>query len=322
MGGQLPGPVCRQLKARRIDTGTLCRNTSPVPRPVGTKPSSSEIRRKQLEYLEYAIGVSYLMQAKSEGESAESWIEQELKSVGGGKSKPRRVQSFLGGAFLRMYLDGKKDPKVIAEAGVEIGASPEFKRLTEDLSSFLQTAVDHHHLINGEPDKLLVAADRHLKAKLKPGAGGIAFRYTLNAVIGGVTGVDVESVTLLSDASTSHGLVSKYRVDINFSDTYDFENKRKGEYDHYRKQLARYLIADDFEKFEDAYSREAHHPFDKKIHKTHLDSAAVFASFMYALEQKKWTPGGLAWDVTVPAEITLVFKPSHHAGSALKAHGR
>jgi hypothetical protein len=38
---------------------------------------------------------------------------------------------------------------------------------------------------------------------------------------------------------------------------------------------------------------------------------------MDALEQKKWTPGGLEWDVTVPTEITLVFKPAHKAAWAL-----
>ena len=108
-------------------------------------------------------------------------------------------------------------------------------------------------------------------------------------------------------------------VNITFSDTYDFENRRYGEYDHYRKELALYLGANDFEGFESVYSREAHHPFDKKMHKTHLDNAAVFASFMYALEQKRWTPGGMKWDVTVPTEITLVSKPAHHYASAHKA---
>lgn len=35
MGGfRLPGPVCRVLGALEIDTGTLCRGTSPLPGPV------------------------------------------------------------------------------------------------------------------------------------------------------------------------------------------------------------------------------------------------------------------------------------------------
>lgn len=311
-GGSLPGPVCKILKAHNIDTGTMCRQQSPTPHSLGRKlgPSAAEISRKKSEYLRHAREVSYLMQAKSEAESAESWIEEELKKIrgGGGKSKPRRVQSFLGGAFLRMYLDGKVDPDIVAKAGEEIGESPEFKRLSEELNKYIQGTVDAHRLTKPEPEKIRVIADQHLKAIKKK--SGIAFRYTLNAVIGGVTDVEVKSVTHLEDKTVPNGTASKYRVEVTFYDTYDFQNKRSGEYDQYRKQLAKYLLANDFEKFEEAYMLEAQ-PFARSLHHTKLDNAAVFASFMYALERKGWTPGGLPWNVTVPTEITIVYKHPH-----------
>jgi hypothetical protein len=264
---------------------------------------------KKFEYLNYARGVSYAMQGKSAAESTGSWMREQLERAGvGGKSKPPRVQSFLGGAFLRMYLDGAADPVIISMAGNEIAASPEFKRLSGELNRFLQSSVDRSPQAAADTERLRVLADKHLKA-IKT-RSGIAFRYTLNAVIGGVTGVDVRAVTLVSESAARSGSSRQYRFDITFSDTYDFENQRYGEYDRYRKELARYLLRNDFERFWAVYSREAHHPLDKTIHRTHLDNAAVFASFMYALEQKKWTPGGLKWDVTVPAEITLAIKPS------------
>jgi hypothetical protein len=204
--------------------------------------SASEIAAKKKKYLDLAYATSYAMQAKSEFDSAESWIEK-LKDGSG--AKPRRVQSILGGAFLRMYLDGKTNPDQIAAAGKEIGESPEFKALCEELNKYLQGKVSLLDLSRMQEENLRRLADEHLKAiKAKR---GIAFRYTLNAVIGGVTGVTVKSVNHLEDKTTPSGYIRKYRVDINFSDTYDFENKRYGEYDHYRKQLARYLIANDFE---------------------------------------------------------------------------
>ena len=287
---------------------------------IGAKtPSAAEILKKKNGYLRHAREVSYLMQAKSEGESAESWVEEEVKKIRGTTgSKPRRVQSFLGGAFLRMYLDGKVDSKTVEKAGEEIHDSPEFKKLAEELNKYLQGSIDTHHLTKAEPEKLRSLADQHLKAIKK--SRGIAFRYTLNAVIGGVTGVEVKSVTHLQDKTVPEGTASTYRVDINFSDTYDFQNKRTGEYDRYRKQLAKYLVANDFDKFDDAYEREAQ-PIIKSWHHTKLDNAAVFASYMYALEVRGWTPGGLPWDVTIPAEITIIYKhPAPSAGKHPSTH--
>ena len=318
MGGRLPGPVCRELRSHGIDPGTLCRGASPTPRSLGTKPSATEIAEKKAKYLAHARRVSYLMQGKSEAEGVESWFEETLKKVGVGKGKPRRVQSFLGGAFLRMYLDGKTDPTVIAKAGTEIGQSPEFKRLTEELAAYLQGEVTRQHLQKASTDDIRRMADRHLKAiKAK---SGIAFRYTLNAVIGGVTGVAVSRVTDLGDTVTASGTESKFKIEITFSDTYDFANKRSGEYERYRQKLARLLLANDFDKFDEAYEAEIHYPIDVSTHKTHLDNAAVFASFMFALEKKKWTPGGLPWDVTVPAEVTLVFHQAQTKAHKAHAH--
>jgi hypothetical protein len=305
-GNGLLTPVCKVLKDHHIDSGTMCLQHSPVPGSLGKRhtPSPAEIAAKKQEYLRHAREVSYLMQAKSEADGARNWVGRQIDKLGR-SSKPGRVQSFLGGAFLRMYLDHKKDPDIIAAAGEEIGASVEFTRLMDGLNRYLQVAVDARR-VKAEPSKLRDLADQHLKAIKK--SQGIAFRTTLNAVIGGVTGVAVKSVVLLGDTPSPRGILSRYRIEVTFSDTYDFANKRSGEYERYRKQLAAYLLANDFDKFEAAYWGEVK-PFAR--HKTKLDNAAVFAAFMYALEMKKWTHGGLDWEVTVPGEITIL-----HASNA------
>ncbi len=303
-----PGPLGTAANSPIIDKGTLARTQHRPPGAQSRAPSlpAWQIALKRTEYLTYARAVSYGMQAKSEGEGGFAKVKEELRKlgVGGHDAKPTRVQSVLGGAFLRMYLDGKVDPATVAQAGEEIGQSAEFKRLSVELNQHMQATIDRLHVRTIDPAKLAKMADKHLKSvKAK---SGIAFRVTLNAVIGGVTDVAVKSAVYLGDVSGSKEAGGRYRVDITFYDVYDFENKRSGEYDRYRKELARCLLADEFEQFEKLYSQEAHHPFDDKMRKTKLDNAAVFASYMYALEKKRWTPGGLSWNVTVPAEVILV----------------
>jgi len=264
---------------------------------------------KRAKYLRTAYAASYAMQARSAGHSVMAWGEgvarwlREKTGSGDKDENPRRVQSFLGGAFLRMYLDGKVDPDTVAAAGKEIGESKEFSLFTANLQAHLRTMVRTQRLHDIRLDQLRVAADRYLDAKKI--RDGIAFRNTLNAVIGGVTGVDVEKVELLEERLSDDGTDRKYRIGIIFYDTYDFANKRSGEYDRYRKKLAVLLIAEKFDEFEQAFYPEAN-PFSD-THQTKLDDAAVFASFMYALEKKGWTPGALSWQVTVPTEIMLHF---------------
>jgi hypothetical protein len=83
-------------------------------------------------------------------------------------------------------------------------------------------------------------------------------------------------------------------------DTYDFGNKRSGVYDEYRKQLANHLAKNEYEKFWTDFRSEA-----SGKGKTKLDEAAVFASFMYAIEKKGWTPGPLPWEVTILIKGTV-----------------
>jgi hypothetical protein len=120
-----------------------------------------------------------------------------------------------------------------------------------------------------------------------------------------VTGADVDSVRIASEKAGDKGIDRTYTIGITFYDVYDFENKRTGEYDVYRKKLAALLRADRFDDFEKAFGVETGLVDGHRT--TKLDDAAVFASFMYALEKKGWTPGGLAWKVTVPVDITLHF---------------
>jgi hypothetical protein len=254
------------------------------------------------------------MQGKSLGQSAKKWFDDTLK---GSKverwlkeegvrdvAKPAPVQSFLGGKFLRMYLDGKVDPDAVKEAGDEIHASDTFKDLTMKVTKAIQAAEDKSSKTTLEPTDVERIAKEYLTTLREK--KGIAFRAGLNPVIGGVSKVDVKGATALGTADTPTGTVAQYRVDVNFMDTYDFENQRSGEYDRYRKNLAALLIANKFREFWDAYQDEIV-PIDS-WHKTKLDSAAVFASYMYALEKKGWTPGPLAWDVTVPMEISIIQK--------------
>jgi hypothetical protein len=130
-------------------------------------------------------------------------------------------------------------------------------------------------------------------------SGGLAFRYELNAVIGGVGDVDVTRVDVLP-LPTPDGTRSFYVLHLTFRDAYDFDNTRSGIYNVYRKKLAKLLADRRYPDFWEAYGRET-----IGLGTTGLDSAAIFASFMYALEKAGWTPGPLPWEVTVPLTGTI-----------------
>jgi hypothetical protein len=204
-----------------------------------------------------------------------------------------------------MYLDHKVDPEILKQAAAEIGQSPEFARLQTEMNSKVQVQLAH---ARKEPSASDLAALYGKDLNHVQHRKGIAFRYTLNAVIGGVSGVKVESAQILSRGVRAGQMALDYRVNVNFADTYDFENKRTGAYEAYRQKLAYLLSINDFTRFEDAYDNEAM-PWGSP--KTHLDGAAVFASFMYALERKGWTPGPLPWNVSVPMMGTVTLSPQH-----------
>jgi hypothetical protein len=307
--GAPPGPTCTiGGSGRGRSPGPLCvskgRENKHPPPGVSAKDSGEE-QRKKSQYLAYARSVSYLMDAKSEEQSAQKWLH-----LG-----PARVQSDLGGSFLRMYLKGEKDPKVIAAAGKAIGNDDQFHDLVKELNRYLQSQADQGRVAKDQVDKLRAIADAHLKAIKK--SKGIDFRRNLNTVIGGVGGIAVDAVT--RNASAGTGPAVTYQVRIHISDTYHFNNHREGDQDRYRQLLRRLLSAREFDKFEEAYDAEATlgldslpHPLSARKWRS-IDDATIFASFMYALEMNGWTPGGLNWDVVVPAEITLAFKPPQKA---------
>lgn len=317
------GPLGSDTNRPRTDHGTTARhrNLSPVERLAGNAPPSGlEIGARKAGYLALARTASYGMQGRSAWQTTVSWehgvqrwLHDKTGKVPAPAGKPPRVQSFLGGAFLRMYLDGAVDETVVAMAGASIGESVEFIKLSEDLRLHLQGLVKVRHLNDVAPDSLFLMADAFLKAR-KKGKEGVAFRNTLNTVIGGVTDVEVQSVELKEFKADVDPMQRTYQVSVTFFDTYDFENKRSGEYDRYRKELARLLAANQFDKFDDAFAHEI--SLDGRQHKTKLDDAAVFASFMYALEKKGWTPGGLKWSVTVPMHLTLAFPAPAKPGNA------
>jgi hypothetical protein len=271
---------------------------------------------KKMSYLEYARSVSYAMEAKAEGQQ----LEHELF---GGRG---RVQSVLGGAMLRMYLDGKRNPDTVAKAGKAIGEDEQFHALVvKEMNVYLQAQVAQGKLYRNETDKMRLLADQHLRAIKNH--RGIDLRKHLNAVIGGVGSIAVESVRYVSDASTVNGMVVTYRADIRIGDTYNFHGHRTGEQAMLRTKLAHYLAARDYNKFEATYNDEASFGLGASYlplphfgsKKTHLDDAGVFACFMYALEDNHWTTP-LDWDVVIPVEIKLTFSLSHASKHSTTDH--
>lgn len=270
---------------------------------------------KKESYLKYARSVSYGMEAKA--------AEQQLEHLFGGKGQ---VQSGLGGAMLRMYLDGKKDPDTIAQAGKEIGEDEQFYALVvKEVSDYLQAQVAHNKLQKSETDKMRLLGDQHLRAIKKH--RGIELRKHLNPVIGGVGSIAVKSVTYVGEASTVKGTVRTYRANILIGDSYNFHGHRGGEQATLRTKLARYLKARDYDKFEATYNSEVSFGLGtgylpsphSGIKKTHLDDAGAFACFMYALEDNHWT-SPLHWDVVIPVDITLTFAPSPAATTHSTMH--
>jgi hypothetical protein len=247
--------------------------------------------------LSHAWQVSWAMTGKSSGEAAMraargayAWATDDTSY------KPARVQSTLGGAYLRMYLAGEVDPDTVSAAGVEMGASREFAQLTADVHTALAGLKPSADTATAQ-EQIQEAAQAYLDKRMKD--RGLAFRYELNAVIGGVGGVEVTRVDLFP-MPTAEGMRRLYVLHLTFRDAYDFENQRGGIYDAYRKKLAKLLIDGRYPDFWEAYGRET-----IGLGYTGLDSAAIFAAFMYALEKAGWTPGRLPWEVTVPLAGTV-----------------
>lgn len=247
--------------------------------------------------LDHAWQVSWAMTGKSSGEAAMRAARGAYAWATDDKSyKPARVQSTLGGAYLRMYLAGEVDPDTVSAAGVEMGASPEFAKLTAGMHTALAGLKPSADTAAAQ-EQIQEAAQAYLDRRMK--YGGLAFRYELNAVIGGVGGVEVTRVDLLP-LPTADGMRRFYALHLAFRDAYDFDNTRSGVYDAYRKKLAKLLADARYPDFWEAYGRET-----LGLGYTALDSAAIFAAFMYALEKAGWTPGSLPWEVTVQLTGTI-----------------
>ncbi len=297
---RLPGPVCTVLSNWEwVDKSTLCRVKGKPPGTNGKKQVSEWVKKlKKLQYLGIARGVSYAMQGKSLYQSGRKTYD-DLK----GNKQTQRVQSYLGGQFLRMYLDANVDPEIVKDAGKEIGESQEFAALEADTQKYLQARAKTYHKKPFTDRSLAYHAENYLKTR-KNSKGSIVFKKTLNTVVGGITNVDVRSAKFTSKKQVRSMFEVEYEFEVIIHDEYDFENRRFGFYDQFRKQAASLLIADDFDAFEKMVFGQAETAvFESR--KAKLDDAAVFASFMFALEKKKWTPGPLAWQVAVPMRGTI-----------------
>lgn len=272
-------------------------------RSLNALDSAGEEQNKQLA-LSHARSISYVMTGKSGGQLLLREVNDWMAEMRGGKNhKAQRVQSILGGAFLRMYLDHEVEPDTIAQVRDEVQVSPEFKAIQAEMQGWLTLQCARFAKLKTSEEKIrkeiASIALRNLRAKME--RSGIAFRYELNPVLGGVSKVDIGEVAIAT-AIEERGTKIDYRIGVVFFDTYDFDNARTGEYDAYRKKLAQLLRQGKYGEFWKAYEREVSGALgiDETGRKTHLDQAAVFASYMYALEKKGWTPGPLPWDVTVP----------------------
>ena len=322
--GCRPGPLCTvRGTGSGKKPGTAGQDAHAAQTHSGA-PTASDAARKQF-YLEYARSVSYAMEAKAKGQQLEHGL----------LGKKGQVQSALGGAMLRMYLDGKKDPGIVTEAGEAIGEDEQFQALVvKEVNDYLQAQIAHGNLQKNQTDKVRLLADQHLKAVKN--RRGIDLRKHLNAVIGGVGFISVEWAKQIREASTAKGTAVTYSVNIRIGDTYNFHGHRTGEQAMLRTKLAHLLAARDYAKFEATYNDEASFGLGSSYlplphfgsKRTHLDDAGVFACFMYALEDNHWTTP-LYWDVVVPVEITLTFplpqasahSSGHHPAAPHKAGG-
>lgn len=255
---------------------------------------TSEGETKKEKYLSHARLVSYGMEADSLKEHAQDLSDRIVDYFNPPKKKAKKQnpETFLGGDFLRMYLDGKIDTDVIDQAGEEMKEHDTFKSLESGLQTHLQK---HLKNSNYSDERLLNLANQYLKNRLD---NSIYFRNGLNTIVGGLSGIEAKNITY-SVNETDSGIEIKYNVTVEFSDVYDFENDRSGVYDKYRKSLAKMLKEGKFAEFEKAYAEQAI-TNSKKISR-----AGVFASFMYALEKAGYTPGSLEWSTELNMSGTI-----------------
>lgn len=161
------GAVCKVLNDTEIiDIGTLCRNKSHPPGSSGLDEDAltvADIEAKKSAYLRYARLVSFAMQGKSALDKSLNWIDEALYDIGiADEKKTRRVQSFLGGAFLRMYLDGKVDSEIVEQAGKEIAASKTFEKLENKLNKRIQNIANKSPRKELTEQEIASYAKRHL----------------------------------------------------------------------------------------------------------------------------------------------------------------
>jgi hypothetical protein len=293
------GPIGTQPKQRQPQSQIPKANGYLPPlKPRGELPpeDSFNVFLHRQEYLSWAWGGSGLMDGKSTKEKIQDGLDELQRRLLGRRVEQRRLMSDLSGGFLRMYLKHEVDDELVQAAGDQIYESQKWKEISTDIAKKLQAHVNAHRK---EPtaDEIGKAHTDELNKRMAT-KEGFRFAGELNPVVGGAKG-KITRTTIMARRTVGNDTILDYQVDILVYDTYDFDNDRSDvpEYDHYRKNLARLLQNDDFDGFESSFLGEF---MPLKPSKTSLDHAALFASFMYALEMRRWTPGGLSWEVTVP----------------------
>jgi RHS repeat-associated protein len=211
---------------------------------VTEKVTKSENVNKKLALL-HAWSVSYLMTGKSQTEKMSRNISEKVADYRNDTNyqKPR-VQSVLGGAFLRMYLKNEVDQNIINKVGEEIKNEPNYTKLERGVNSKINAL--GKKLLNSNTDSLIESVvSKYFNREVSK---GLDFKHETNTVIGGVSGVEVKSIST-EKIETDNGMQVNYTIDVTFKDEYDFKNKRYGVYENYRKGLASSLAKGDYCRF-------------------------------------------------------------------------
>ncbi len=207
----------------------------------------------------------------------------------------------LTSKMLTMYLNGKApDPDLINQVAAEIGQSAAFSRLASVVQQkvLAEVKAKKRSLTQVELDAMArTVVNRNYR---DPTTGKAMYFLNsdrgLQGVIGGIQDLKVLGTAL-------QGLA--YTITVGLSDVYDFNNNQNvvgnadlAKYVAFRQKLSDYIKAKQYQQFLLDYHKSLYlaEPIAR---------ARTFAAFMYAIEQNRYTPGGVAWEARVPIRGTM-----------------
>lgn len=204
--------------------------------------------------------------------------------------------SNLTSDMLRMYLNGTTaDANTIRKVANEIKLSATFGRLAETTRRAINaTATRFGRVLNHS--ELSTVASQVINKQYRDPSTGRAMYFSnadrgLQGVVGGITGLAVDRVSLQGSA---------YEIHVAISDSYDFDNQQNtagdpdlAAYVRFRDQLSEHIRRQRY--------REFLYDYHKSLYFTDpLSRSRTFAAFMVAIERNGLTPGGVKWKAIVP----------------------